>query len=207
MGNPNLEGGCACGAIRYKLTATPLIVHACHCRDCQRLTGSAFVTNIWIERKFVEAIGPEPKSFRLAGGSGQHHDVFFCGDCGTYVGAAITARPATFGSCAPARSTLRKRPGPTFTSLPGAKRRGWNCQRMCRRSRSSTSSATSGPPKAWKECAAPARADLSGAWCQPVEFRHSGNDRLEACPTQSIRDSGTGIPAYLVLTVVQASSL
>lgn len=80
-----LEGGCACGAIRYKLTASPLIVHACHCRDCQRLTGSAFVTNVWIERKFVEARGAAPKSFRLAGGSGRHHDVFFCETCGTYL--------------------------------------------------------------------------------------------------------------------------
>jgi len=43
------EGGCACGATRYKLTASPLIVHACHCRDCQRLTGGAFVINLWIE--------------------------------------------------------------------------------------------------------------------------------------------------------------
>ena len=80
----NLEGGCACKAIRYKLTASPLIVHACHCRDCQRLTGSAFVINIWIEKKFVEA-SAVPKSFRLAGGSGQHHDVFFCGSCATYL--------------------------------------------------------------------------------------------------------------------------
>ena len=79
--NPN--GGCACGAIRYELTATPLIVHTCHCRDCQRLTGSAFVINIWIERKFVEARGPAPRSFRLSGGSGSDHDVFFCGTCGT----------------------------------------------------------------------------------------------------------------------------
>jgi len=38
----DLEGGCACGAVRYRLTAPPLIVHACHCRDCQKLTGSAF---------------------------------------------------------------------------------------------------------------------------------------------------------------------
>lgn len=96
MGNPNLEGGCACGAIRYKLTATPLIVHACHCRDCQRLTGSAFVTNIWIETKFVEATGPQPKSFRLAGGSGQHHDVFFCGDCGTYLWSRYHGAPGDF---------------------------------------------------------------------------------------------------------------
>jgi hypothetical protein len=79
----NLEGGCACGTIRYRLNASPLIVHACHCRDCQRLTGSAFVINIWIEKKFVEAGPVAPKSVRLAGGSGKHNDVFFCGKCGT----------------------------------------------------------------------------------------------------------------------------
>lgn len=78
-----LEGGCACGAIRYKLTDAPLIVHACHCRDCQRLSGSAFATNIWIESKFVEAGPTAPSLFRLAGGSGQPHDLFFCERCGT----------------------------------------------------------------------------------------------------------------------------
>ena len=80
-----LEGGCACRSIRYRVTAPPLIVHACHCRDCQRVTGSAFVINIWIERKFVDAGHAVPKSFRLTAGSGKHHDVFFCDTCGTYV--------------------------------------------------------------------------------------------------------------------------
>ena len=79
-----LTGGCACGAVRYELTATPLIVHACHCRNCQRLTGSAFVINLWIEQQFVEA-SSAPKSFRLAGGSGKPHEVFFCDACGTYL--------------------------------------------------------------------------------------------------------------------------
>ena len=81
----NLEGGCACGAIRYELTESPLIVHACHCRDCQKLTGSAFVINIWIERRFVKATGASPKSFSLTAGSGRDHEVFFCERCGTYV--------------------------------------------------------------------------------------------------------------------------
>ena len=79
------KGGCACGAIRYELTNSPLIVHACHCHDCQRLTGSAFVTNIWIERKFVDAGRSNPQSFRLKGGTGQPHDVYFCAVCGTYL--------------------------------------------------------------------------------------------------------------------------
>ena len=77
------EGGCACRAIRYRLGAPPLIVHACHCRDCQRITGSAFVVNVWIERKHVEPRGATPKSFTLNGGSGKPHDVFFCERCGT----------------------------------------------------------------------------------------------------------------------------
>jgi hypothetical protein len=93
MSNTTLTGGCACGAIRYKLTERPLIVHACHCRDCQRLTGSAFVINLWIERKFVEADN-EPKSFRLTGGSGKPHDVFFCEKCGTYLWSVYHAAPA-----------------------------------------------------------------------------------------------------------------
>ena len=79
----NLEGGCACGTIRYTLTANPLIVHACHCRDCQRLTGGPFVINVWIEKKFVEMGPVVPKSFQLSGGSGKHNDVFFCEKCGT----------------------------------------------------------------------------------------------------------------------------
>ena len=81
----NLEGGCSCGAIRYKLTNSPLIVHACHCRDCQRVTGSGFVINVWIEREFVERTGATPKSVTLKGGTGQDHDAFFCDKCGTYV--------------------------------------------------------------------------------------------------------------------------
>jgi hypothetical protein len=77
------EGRCTCGAVRYELSASPLIVHACHCLDCQRITGSAFVVNLWIESKFVRANGAEPRSYRLKAGSGKPHDVFFCATCGT----------------------------------------------------------------------------------------------------------------------------
>jgi hypothetical protein len=37
-----LEGGCDCGEVRYRLTTRPLIVHCCHCRWCQRESGTAF---------------------------------------------------------------------------------------------------------------------------------------------------------------------
>ncbi len=89
----NLEGGCSCGSIRYKLTASPLIVHACHCRDCQRITGSGFVINIWIENEFVERTGATPKSFTRKGGTGKDHEVFFCANCGTYVWSRYHVAP------------------------------------------------------------------------------------------------------------------
>jgi hypothetical protein len=56
-----LEGGCACGAIRYRLTARPMFVHCGHCRDCQRQTGSAFVINALIEavrKRWVKMVCP-----------------------------------------------------------------------------------------------------------------------------------------------------
>src|SRR5438445_458698 len=93
MSNKALTGGCACGAIRYKLAEKPLIVHACHCRDCQRITGSAFVINLWIEKKFVEPGAAQPNSFKLKGGSGHTHEVFFCGTCGVYVWSRYHGAP------------------------------------------------------------------------------------------------------------------
>lgn len=95
MSSTKLEGGCACGAIRYELTASPLIVHACHCRDCQRITGSAFVINLWMEAAAVTARGV-PKSFRLKGGTGKPHDVFFCNQCGVYVWSRYHGAPGDF---------------------------------------------------------------------------------------------------------------
>jgi hypothetical protein len=88
-----LEGGCACGAVRYRLTAPPLIVHACHCRDCQKLTGSAFVLNMWIEKNCVEADHSLPNSVMLAAPSGKPHEVFFCGNCTTRLWSKYHATP------------------------------------------------------------------------------------------------------------------
>jgi hypothetical protein len=89
-----LEGGCACTAVRYAVTAPPLIVHACHCRDCQRLTGSAFVVNLWIENQFVDSLGAAPRGFTLPSGSGKTHEVCFCDRCATYVWSRYAVAPA-----------------------------------------------------------------------------------------------------------------
>lgn len=51
-----LEGGCFCGAVRYRMAGPPIYVNCCHCRDCQTLTGSAFALNAMIGRDRVTAL-------------------------------------------------------------------------------------------------------------------------------------------------------
>ena len=55
-----LEGGCTCRAVRYRMLTKPLFVHCCHCRWCQRETGSAFVLNALIESDRVELVRGTP---------------------------------------------------------------------------------------------------------------------------------------------------
>ena len=52
-----MEGGCDCGAVRYRMKAEPIIVGCCHCRWCQRETGSAFVINAIVETSNLEVTG------------------------------------------------------------------------------------------------------------------------------------------------------
>jgi len=78
-------GGCACGQIRYQLISAPLFVHCCHCKDCQRQTGSAFVLNALIETDRVKRLAGDPVLFGQPTDSGQPHDVARCQACGTAV--------------------------------------------------------------------------------------------------------------------------
>ena len=57
-----LEGGCACGGVRYRLADAPMFVNCCHCTDCQTETGSAFVINALIEADRVELLGGAPEA-------------------------------------------------------------------------------------------------------------------------------------------------
>lgn len=75
------EGGCACGTVRYRLSSEPLFVHCCHCLNCQRQTGSAFVINLLIESERVEigAVAPQPVDVPRDDGSVQR--IFRCPRC------------------------------------------------------------------------------------------------------------------------------
>jgi hypothetical protein len=76
-----LEGGCACGSVRYRLESEPMFVHCCHCLDCQRQTGSAFVLNALIETDRITLLAGEPQSVGVPTDSGKPHRIFRCPNC------------------------------------------------------------------------------------------------------------------------------
>lgn len=90
----DLEGGCACGAVRYRLRSAPMVVHCCHCRDCQRQTGSAFVLNALIEADRVELLSGDPLPFRMPTDSGLPHDILRCPACGTAIWSVYGGKAA-----------------------------------------------------------------------------------------------------------------
>jgi hypothetical protein len=76
-----LEGGCACGAVRYRLASEPLFVHCCHCLNCQRQSGSAFVINLLVESDRVELLTGEPRAVDTPRDDGSTQRIFRCPSC------------------------------------------------------------------------------------------------------------------------------
>jgi hypothetical protein len=75
------EGGCSCGAVRYRLASEPLFVHCCHCLNCQRQTGSAFVINLLIETDRVELVTGDPQPVDVPRDDGSSQRIFRCPGC------------------------------------------------------------------------------------------------------------------------------
>ena len=75
------EGGCACGAVRYRLTSDPLFTNCCHCLNCQRQTGSAFVINLLIETDRVELLAGVPHPVDVPRDDGSKQRIFRCPTC------------------------------------------------------------------------------------------------------------------------------
>ncbi len=78
----HFTGGCMCGAIRYDCSADPIVMGFCHCRDCQRATGSAFAAAVIVPRKAVTITG-EVKYYDAIGDSGNVISRGFCPHCGS----------------------------------------------------------------------------------------------------------------------------
>ena len=76
------EGGCFCGAVRYRVSSGPMFVNCCHCRDCQKQTSSGFAVNALIEADRMEVTG-EVVRYEMATDSGRPHDIYRCPGCAT----------------------------------------------------------------------------------------------------------------------------
>lgn len=77
----SLEGGCACGGVRYRVTAKPLIVHCCHCRWCQRESGASFALNAMVEADRVETLKGDPETVNTPSASGNGQKIVRCPEC------------------------------------------------------------------------------------------------------------------------------
>jgi hypothetical protein len=82
MSSPRpIEGGCTCGAVRYRLEIAPLFVNCCHCTWCQRETGSAFAVNAMIETDRIKLLKGQPEMVLTPSASGKGQKIVRCPQC------------------------------------------------------------------------------------------------------------------------------
>ena len=92
------EGGCLCGRVRYATLAMPSRVTVCHCRFCQKATGSAYMVEpIFEADKFVVLAGLPKRFNQVSAGSGKVVNVHFCVDCGTKLWLSFERFPDAVG--------------------------------------------------------------------------------------------------------------
>ncbi|BCL37419.1 GFA family protein [Nostoc sp. MS1] len=75
-------GSCLCGSVRYECSAPPIAMGNCHCRDCQRATGSAYASAVLVPQNAVTIIG-DVKYHEVIGDSGSIVGRGFCPNCGS----------------------------------------------------------------------------------------------------------------------------
>ncbi len=89
----DIQGGCLCGTVRYHTTQPALMTAACHCRDCQKQSGSAFSVNVLVPLAGLDVGGASLAAFETQGSSGLTVKRHFCGQCGSPVYSELQAMP------------------------------------------------------------------------------------------------------------------
>lgn len=74
-------GGCSCGEVRYRLESEPLFTHCCHCLNCQRQTGSAFVINLLVESERLVVTAGKPMPVDAPRDDGSVQRIHRCPTC------------------------------------------------------------------------------------------------------------------------------
>jgi hypothetical protein len=81
--NEYLEGGCLCGAVRFRAAGPVLRLAQCHCTDCQALGGGGPSYLVGVARDGLQVLRGRPRGYAREGGSGSTITRYFCADCGT----------------------------------------------------------------------------------------------------------------------------
>ena len=90
------EGGCACGEVRYRLNSSPMFIHCCHCLNCQRQTGSAFVINALLETDRVQLLRGAPVPIDVPRDDGSKQRILRCPTCQVAVWSFYTRPQVCF---------------------------------------------------------------------------------------------------------------
>jgi hypothetical protein len=124
----NAMGGCQCGEVRYRFEGEPIELTVCHCRDCQRQSGSAFGMSLFVPADAFKLLSGTLKYFEVVCDSGRKKSCAFCPSCGTRIyhrtGADISIKAGTLDNTSSLRPTAhywtgRKQP---WVTRPGGTR-------------------------------------------------------------------------------------
>lgn len=101
---PPMEGECRCGQVRFRITAQPMFTAVCHCRGCQRMSGSAFSLTVAVPEIGLQVLGGE-----LVVGGAHGSDVHqHCARCKSW----MFTRPAGAAGMVNVRATMLDDPSP-----------------------------------------------------------------------------------------------
>ncbi len=108
------EGGCQCGAVRYRIRGEPLALGVCHCTECQRQSGSAFGMSLVVRKEDFELASGELRDFTRTSDSGRPVRCAFCPTCGTrifheprYLEGVLNVKPGTLDDTSGLAPTLQ----------------------------------------------------------------------------------------------------
>ena len=94
--SPFATGHCLCGAVSYKLNGKPVRMAQCHCKHCQRASGTGHMSLAFFKKEDVDIRG-ETASYGATADSGNTNTRHFCPKCGSRVFGEISARPGVIG--------------------------------------------------------------------------------------------------------------
>ena len=80
-----MNGGCQCGAVRYRIDGTPGPLYACHCTECRKQSASAFGLSLVVRRRDLTLTAGSPRTWTRPTDGGGTLDCRFCPTCGTRV--------------------------------------------------------------------------------------------------------------------------